>query len=534
MKAIPLIIVFGILKLIWDEALNPLLGKIFGYSLKITFFLPGKYLHEFAKKFGLIPVLLISMPLVFCLCFLSTVLDYHAIVSNLEVSINIFSDRTVKNISEINYTSNMISWMREDCVSRNNFLDYWWYSQRASILGFRINGFWQWIIALPVNLIAGIWFFYQAVNNTGYGFLGSKINFDDKGNLIYDTSSINGQIPTFHDFFTVILSFLMALIVIINAWGWVTEGSRTDLSTAIKFSDVRNIPTGTFNYGGSTTWATIRRDVDSVIQNYIPQYRLNYVNPPNISINNTPGSATGIRMLIDGKLNFSQSSRPLKPDEKEQAKKKRLTLKQVNIGMDGIVFAVNPKLKIQGLTINDLKNIYSGKINNWKQLGGQNLKITPYSRRAEDGGSVDFMIKDVLKINKFGENVKFVEDTTNGLRKLYLDRGGIYYASAPEVVNQCPIKPLKIGLEKNKLISPYKLPLVPPNECPRRRNALDTEVFVSGKYPIKRQLFVIINQNGKLQQKAGETYAKFLLTEQGQNLISKAGFIRLPRTNCSK
>ena len=79
--------------------------------------------------------------------------------------------------------------------------------------------------------------------------------------------------------------------------------------------NVPNLPEGTFNYGGSTTWATIRKDVDSVLQNQCPQFILRYTQSPSAK----PGSGTGIRMLIDNQLAFSQSSRSIKAEENTEA-----------------------------------------------------------------------------------------------------------------------------------------------------------------------------------------------------------------------
>jgi len=98
--------------------------------------------------------------------------------------------------------------------------------------------------------------------------------------------------------------------------------------------------------------------------------------------------------------------------------------------------AVNPNLNISGLTIDQLKSIYTGKTTNWKQLGGPN--DSPYSRPTSDG-TVELLSKIYWKAT-FGSNVEFVSTTTQALRKLAGSPGGIYYASAPEVVPQCTIK----------------------------------------------------------------------------------------------
>ena len=291
-------------------------------------------------------------------------------------------------------------------------------------------------------------------------------------------------------------------------------------SSYITFVEVKNVPSGLFSYGGSTTWAPIRKKIDSGIQTVWPKFQLRYTDP----ISGTPGSGRGITMLLDNQLAFSQSSRSLKEEEHQEAAKKGFSLKEIPVAIDGIAVAVNPNLNVPGLTIEQLRDIYTGVITNWNQIGGPNISITPYSRKREDGGTVEFFINNVLEEEDFGENVQFVYSTTPALRKVADDIGAIYYASAPEVVPQCTVKSLPIGRQQDNLVSPYQQPFIPLNQCGDRRNQVDRLAFQTGEYPLTRRLFVIIKENGQDDEKAGLTYANLLLTNQGQDLISEAGF----------
>lgn len=290
-----------------------------------------------------------------------------------------------------------------------------------------------------------------------------------------------------------------------------------------QFSDVDNVPTGLFNYGGSTTWAPIRRDVDAAIQAAIPGFQLRYTDP----LNATPGSGSGIRMLLEGQLSFAQSSRPLTDAEYQQAQQRGFALQQIPVALEGLAIAVNPDLPIAGLTIAQIQSIYTGRVTNWRELGGPDLEITPFTRRVEDGGTVEFFVANVLNGQPLGSNATYVYDTTDALRKLAETPGGIYYASAPEVVPQCTVKPLPIARQGNDYVAPYRSPLVLPENCPNQRNQLNIDAFRSGDYPITRQLFVVVKMNGGLDQQAGEAYANLLLTAAGQDLIEQAGFVRL-------
>ncbi|HLO88515.1 MAG TPA: PstS family phosphate ABC transporter substrate-binding protein [Nostocaceae cyanobacterium] len=334
-----------------------------------------------------------------------------------------------------------------------------------------------------------------------------------------------------------ILSLLVTVGLIAGGFWWFSRNSKFGLNQILSnqslapnspsgkkdFTAVQDVPTGLFNYGGSTSWAPIRLFVDSAITSAKRDFRLRYVEPNNA----TPGSTTGIQALIDGQLAFAQSSRPLTDQELNRAKQRGFSLNQISVAIDGLAVAVNPQLNIPGLTLEQLKSIYTGKITNWRQVGGPNLPIRPYSRRVSDGGTVELFVQDILGGQTFGNQVEFVSTTTQALRKVAASPGGIYYASAPEVVPQCSIKPLPLGRTSGQYIAPYQEPFILPNECPGKRNKLNIEVFQSGKYPITRNLFVVVKQNGQNEEKAGIAYANFLLTDQGQELIAQSGFVRI-------
>ncbi len=166
------------------------------------------------------------------------------------------------------------------------------------------------------------------------------------------------------------------------------------------FAKVSNVPSGSFFYGGSTAWAPISHVVNSVIENIWPQFKLSYKQPNT----DAPESSTGIKMLLDNQLAFSQSSRPVKDEEYKAAKHKVFTLKEVTITIDGIAFIVKPNLNITGLNLAQIKDIYTGKITNWSQVGGPNQTIIPYSLHS-GSETIDFLIENILKNEKLGEQV---------------------------------------------------------------------------------------------------------------------------------
>ncbi|MGL5942783.1 MAG: substrate-binding domain-containing protein [Waterburya sp.] len=289
------------------------------------------------------------------------------------------------------------------------------------------------------------------------------------------------------------------------------------------FAGVTNVATGVFNYGGSTAWASLRLAVDSIIQSERPELQLSYLQPKN----QPPGSRPGIQMLLKGKLAFVQSSHALRPEEYQLAKQKGLKLKQVPVAVDSIAVAVHPKLNIPGLTRSQLEAIYTGKISNWREVGGADLPITVYSRPPSIGDIVDFFKMKVMQNQRFGLNVEFVPTTTQALRKLANNPGGIYYDSTAAIIPQCSIKLLPLGLERDDLVTPYQQPLVPASDCPKKRNKLNIKAVRTAQYPLTHYLYVVFLQNQGDKSQVGQAYANFLLTPQGQQLITKIGFVAL-------
>jgi phosphate transport system substrate-binding protein len=302
------------------------------------------------------------------------------------------------------------------------------------------------------------------------------------------------------------------------------SGSQTDNRAAIaNFTQVQNVPTGRYNYGGSTSFAPIRLAVDAAIQAARPEFQLRYVDP----VGSSASSSAGIRMLLNRQLDFAQSSRPLKQSDQQQAQSLGVKLQEMPVAIDGIAVAVNPSLRISGLTIDQLKAIYRGEVRNWQAFGGPNQPITPLSRKMGSGGTVDFFQETVLAGEPLGRNVELVSTTTQALQRIGSTPGAIYYASAPEIVPQCTISPIAIGRSQNELVVPYKEPFVPSNQCPNQRNQLNEAAMRSGSYPLTRNLYVIWKEDNGRSQQAGQAYVQFLQTQQAHDLLLQAGFMPL-------
>ena len=290
-----------------------------------------------------------------------------------------------------------------------------------------------------------------------------------------------------------------------------------------KFSSEQklDLPRGTWQYGGSTTWQSINNLVNRQLAQTYPYFQLIRTEHPTLP----NGSGTGIRMLINGQISFALSSRPVNDREYDAAIIRGKILKQVPVAIDGVAVVVNPQLNIDRLTIKQLEAIYRGKITNWGEIGGQDLPITAYARSTQSG-TTEFFRNNILKERQYGSNVVFIEESSEAIAKVSrkVNPGGIYFVSVSEVVNNCNLKPLAIarrsgavpvGINQNSYCSSNT----------ELEKSLNIKVLRTGEYPLVRRLFIIIEINSPVDEEVGEAYKNFMLTKQGQDLIAKAGFM---------
>ncbi len=279
-----------------------------------------------------------------------------------------------------------------------------------------------------------------------------------------------------------------------------------------KFSDVKDVPSVTVRYGGSTSFAPVRSpEFVGKIQQAHPKFILSYTKPTT----GKPGSGKGIEMLIDGQMSVAESSRPLKDKEIALAKERGFALEQIPVALDGIAIYINPQLAVPSLTLAQLKDIFTGKVTNWKELGGPDIPITAISRDPKDGGTPEYFEEKVMEKNPFAPAIQdsFAPTTTEALRRVGGAPGGIGYASAAEVCNQSTVKTLAIPKDSGQPVSPCN------------GKSVNKADFAKDAYPVTRRLFVIVRKDGKLDEQAGMAYANLLLSDEGQDEMEKLGMV---------
>ncbi|HPR56086.1 MAG TPA: PstS family phosphate ABC transporter substrate-binding protein [Deltaproteobacteria bacterium] len=210
------------------------------------------------------------------------------------------------------------------------------------------------------------------------------------------------------------------------------------------------------------------------------------------------GSGVGIASLLDRTTDIADSSRKIKGEEIDKAKAAGVSPNEIAVALDGIAVILHPSNPISALTKTQIKDIYTGKVSNWKEIGGPNAKIVAVSR---DTSSGTFEAFETLAINK--EKVRPDALTT---------------ASNQAVAQTVAQTPGAIGYVGVGYLSPkVKDVTVDGIKCTR-------QTIQSGKYPLARELYMYTN--GKPSGNTAK-YIDFVLSKDGQKLVEEEGFVEI-------
>lgn len=213
------------------------------------------------------------------------------------------------------------------------------------------------------------------------------------------------------------------------------------------------------------------------------------------------GSGTGIAALINGTTDICSSSRPMKPAEIAQMKEKfgRVPV-EIRVARDGISIYVHKDNPISKITLKQLKEIFTGKIKNWKQLGGADHSIILYSRE-NNSGTYEFFKEHVLSKKDFAPTAQHMPGTSAVVGAVAMDRWGIGYGGAAYTVG---VKEVPVALDENNT---YYFP--------------KEENILSGKYPISRFLFFYIKDKPQGQMKE---FIDWVIGKGGQKVVNDVGY----------
>lgn len=224
---------------------------------------------------------------------------------------------------------------------------------------------------------------------------------------------------------------------------------------------------------------------------------------PSASITVTGGgSGVGISALIEGTTDIAQSSRRIKFDEKQKIQKNGNTVKEVILAHDALAIIVHPGNTVSNLTREQLEGIFTGKITNWKELGGKDLKIIPYSRETSSG-TYEFFKSSVLLNRNYANGMMSMPATGAIIQSISQTPGGIGYVGLAYLSNK--VKAIRVSYDKGKTFTE-----------PSIANAK------SKTYPIVRPLYYYYLSNSEAVVKP---FVDYVLSPAGQKIVNQIGFI---------
>lgn len=215
------------------------------------------------------------------------------------------------------------------------------------------------------------------------------------------------------------------------------------------------------------------------------------------------GSGVGIAALLNGSTDIANASRKIKPTEIQKLKDK-YNSKGIEIpcAKDGLSVFLNTNNKVTELTMDQIGQIFSGKITNWKQVGGADMKIQLYGRESSSG-TFEFFKEHVVK-GDFSPSTQTLPGTAAIVNAVKKDKSGIGYGGAAyaEGVKECKIK-----------------------KDAKSKGILPTAATVAnGSYPISRYLYMYMKSKPTGETKA---FIDWVLSKEGQAVIESVGYYPL-------
>jgi len=215
------------------------------------------------------------------------------------------------------------------------------------------------------------------------------------------------------------------------------------------------------------------------------------------------GSGVGISALIEGTTEIAQSSRKIKFDEKKKLSDKGSTVVEKIIAYDALAVVVNPKNTVSQLTREQLDDIFTGKITNWKEVGGADLKITPIARETSSG-TYEFFKEEVLQKKDYVAGIMSVPATGAIIETIKKTPGAIGYVGLAYLNKN--VKALKVSFKDGQFVEP------------------SVKTAKDETYPIVRPLIYYYVQSSEA---AVKPFIDYVLSKEGQKIVSTVGFITI-------
>lgn len=216
------------------------------------------------------------------------------------------------------------------------------------------------------------------------------------------------------------------------------------------------------------------------------------------------GSGVGLAALVDGTTDIAMSSRKIKMSEKIKLQDAGKASKEVIVAYDALAAIVNPSNKVSQLTREQLEGIFTGKIKNWKEVGGDDLQIVVYSRESSSG-TYEFFKEHVLNNKNYVSSVLSMPATGAIIQSVGQTKGAIGYVGLAYMEKE--IKPLKVSYDKGKTF------IAPSMETAKNKT-----------YPVVRPLYYYYLTS---IEKTVKPFVDYVLSAEGQKIVEQVGYVPL-------
>ena len=222
------------------------------------------------------------------------------------------------------------------------------------------------------------------------------------------------------------------------------------------------------------------------------------------------GSGTGIAALINGTVDMANASREMKDNEIEQARAKGIEPIEHLVAIDALAIIVNPANPIERLTIDQMADIFTGRVTNWQELGGDDAGIILVSRETNSGTHVYFLDEVVRKGDSSNKDI-FAPQT-------------MLMPSSVGITSEIQRNPHAIGYDGLGYVTDHEKVIAVARDAAGPFMLPSVATGADGSYPIARGMYIYT-----AGEPAGDIadFIAWILGPQGQQIVADLGFVPL-------
>jgi phosphate transport system substrate-binding protein len=223
------------------------------------------------------------------------------------------------------------------------------------------------------------------------------------------------------------------------------------------------------------------------------------------------GSGTGIAALINGTVDIANASRPMKDEEIAAAQANGIEPVEHIVAIDALAVIVNPENRISELTLPQLADIYTGRITNWSEVGGEDAPIVLLSRETNSGTHVYFL-EEVVRLGNSDNTDIFAPQT-------------LLMPSSVGITSELRRNPRAIGYDGLGYVTEHEKTLALAADAQSPYVLPSTETGSDGTYPLARFLYMYTSGE---PTGAIADYLAWIQGPEGQAIVAELGFVPLP------